>query len=392
MPSMILELNSDDLFGGDGLPPGANYCLDINHTITKLYCSTQSTKTGEAKINICIGDKLNGIFGKDLTFALLADKEKTRVYRSMWGTHMKEWLNVIDPSVKCEQTNNGEQPLYNSTDGAVRFPTSDYMTVPTSPFSFGSTEEFSIFMATHTISAPFNAVYLFGGDNSSSSTALSVYGMESARKTIRDQSGNTDQSTSDVPASTEIRCISRRSNGTIDEWVDGVQVETALSGLSGDFDFKYINAAKDRQGNLIQGGTWYVHEILVYETAVNDMGSGEDVFGNTTNIREQIEGYLAHKWSLTGGLPSTHPYKSADPRGTNYNSVVITGGVDVTDSSNGYQKFDTSSPPSFSTADSDWTISGTLSQSVNANERVRIFFEDRSDVGRCEIKVDYTVP
>lgn len=307
---------------------------------------------------------------------------------------MKEWLNVIDPSEKCTQSDNSEMPVYNATDEAVRFPTSDYMNVPTTPFSFSSSKEFSIFMATHTISAPFNAVYLLGGDNSSGTTALSAYGMESGRKTIRDQSGNTDQSTNDAPASSEIRCISRRSNGTIDEWVDGVQIETALSGFTGAFDFRYINASKDNNGNKIQGGTWYVHEILVYETAVNDMGSGEDVFGNTTTIREQIEGYLAHKWSLTSGLASTHPYKSssADPRGTNYNSVVITGGVDVTDSSNGYQKFDTSNPPSFSTADSDWTISGTLSQSVNANERVRIFFEDRSDVGRCEIKVDYTVP
>ena len=77
--------------------------------------------------------------------------------------------------------------------------------------------------------------------------------------------------------------------------------------------------------------------------------TGQELIKVRKSIREQIEGYLAHKWSLTGGLPSTHPYQSssADPRGTNYNSVVVTGGVDVTDTSNGYQKFDTSSPPSF---------------------------------------------
>jgi hypothetical protein len=26
-----------------------------------------------------------------------------------------------------------------------------------------------------------------------------------------------------------------------------------------------------------------------------------------------IEGYLAHKWGLTGSLPSNHPYKSSAP-------------------------------------------------------------------------------
>ena len=29
--------------------------------------------------------------------------------------------------------------------------------------------------------------------------------------------------------------------------------------------------------------------------------------------REKIEGYLAHKWGLSGNLPSTHPYKNAAP-------------------------------------------------------------------------------
>lgn len=32
-----------------------------------------------------------------------------------------------------------------------------------------------------------------------------------------------------------------------------------------------------------------------------------------TPNRQRIEGYLAHKWGLTGNLPSDHPYKSAAP-------------------------------------------------------------------------------
>jgi hypothetical protein len=33
---------------------------------------------------------------------------------------------------------------------------------------------------------------------------------------------------------------------------------------------------------------------------------------STTN-RQKMEGYLAHKWGLTAGLPNDHPYKSAAP-------------------------------------------------------------------------------
>lgn len=33
----------------------------------------------------------------------------------------------------------------------------------------------------------------------------------------------------------------------------------------------------------------------------------------TTDIEDRIEGYLAHKWGLTAGLPAGHPYKTVAP-------------------------------------------------------------------------------
>lgn len=42
----------------------------------------------------------------------------------------------------------------------------------------------------------------------------------------------------------------------------------------------------------------YYYEIIVYNTTLS------------TSQRQQIEGYLAWKWSLQGSLPSTHPYKN----------------------------------------------------------------------------------
>ena len=34
----------------------------------------------------------------------------------------------------------------------------------------------------------------------------------------------------------------------------------------------------------------------------------------STDTRQRIEGYLAHKWGLTANLPSDHPYKNVGPR------------------------------------------------------------------------------
>ena len=47
--------------------------------------------------------------------------------------------------------------------------------------------------------------------------------------------------------------------------------------------------------------TGYIAEIVVIQSVPS------------TNLRQQIEGYLAHKWGLTANLPSDHPYKNTPP-------------------------------------------------------------------------------
>jgi hypothetical protein len=51
-------------------------------------------------------------------------------------------------------------------------------------------------------------------------------------------------------------------------------------------------------GNSFNG---FIYEILIYDTLI------------TTPQRQQVEGYLAHKWGLVGSLPATHPYKTIKP-------------------------------------------------------------------------------
>ena len=49
------------------------------------------------------------------------------------------------------------------------------------------------------------------------------------------------------------------------------------------------------------------------------------VYGDvTTQTRQLLEGYLAHKWGLTTNLPSNHPYKSSAPPTLTSISGVIT--------------------------------------------------------------------
>jgi hypothetical protein len=55
--------------------------------------------------------------------------------------------------------------------------------------------------------------------------------------------------------------------------------------------------------NLVDSGnmTGNIAEIVLVESAAS------------TDTRQRIEGYLAHKWGLTANLPNDHPYKTAAP-------------------------------------------------------------------------------
>ena len=60
----------------------------------------------------------------------------------------------------------------------------------------------------------------------------------------------------------------------------------------------FTPAAFDKVGNDFAGE---IAEVIAYDR------------GLTNGVRQKVEGYLAHKWGLTNGLPLTHSYKLAKP-------------------------------------------------------------------------------
>ena len=63
--------------------------------------------------------------------------------------------------------------------------------------------------------------------------------------------------------------------------------------------FPSIGAFNQTPGNDAMTG--FIAEIIVYRALL------------TTQQVQQVEGYLAWKWGLTGNLPTTHPYKNSPP-------------------------------------------------------------------------------
>jgi len=94
------------------------------------------------------------------------------------------------------------------------------------------------------------------------------------------------------------------STGQCELFVDGTSNSTAtISGTSA------IDMSTARVS--VFGNTSYDF----YRKAINGSQGGEFVFVSSTDAstRQQLEGYLSHKWGLAGNLPVSHPYKNAAP-------------------------------------------------------------------------------
>lgn len=69
-----------------------------------------------------------------------------------------------------------------------------------------------------------------------------------------------------------------------------------------------LMADSNAASNLLEGK---VAEVLMFNAVLS------------TSERQKVEGYLAHKWGLTGRLPATHPYKTSQAAGCYHGDPCI---------------------------------------------------------------------
>ena len=83
------------------------------------------------------------------------------------------------------------------------------------------------------------------------------------------------------------------------------------SGTSGTTVFNGTSqGAVTTPGNTFTYTNYYIGPVAIASAWLGNIGEIL-VFNSvlTTSQRQQVEGYLAQKWRLTGSLPSTHPFK-----------------------------------------------------------------------------------
>ena len=130
-----------------------------------------------------------------------------------------------------------------------------------------------------------------------------MYGRPS-RLIFQDNDENDITKTTGLPAADQIRSIQFNADSEKSgEFVNGVQTYAAESGPKADdgFSFNSIGAwANSGEDQWLHGG---LSELMMF-LCDGDLGGTQ---------RQIIEGYLAHRWGLTGNLDAGHPYKTTDP-------------------------------------------------------------------------------
>lgn len=94
---------------------------------------------------------------------------------------------------------------------------------------------------------------------------------------------------------TNLYSITYDTGSNINLWANGSLWLTTTQ--TGGITRNSMVLGKRNVGGTAENWTGTFSEILHYNTTPS------------TSQRQQIEGYLAHKWGLTGSLPATHPYK-----------------------------------------------------------------------------------
>jgi hypothetical protein len=236
-------------------------------------------------------------------------------------TGCKLWLDGADPSGngvlptdgavlatwvdKSTLGNNGTQvnnPTYNVSRRGVYFGGSQYYTLPNNTFPIGN-GSYTYFMIVNfttmlTAGAPYNGLLGGGGYTNSTSFAFRTNGPTGGFYAYWFNNDLLSTVTYNINTVVAVGAYytSGGSRGLIQNFVltqsDTPATPRNQAATTNTIGKAYIS-------DFMNG---YIHEVIVYDTAL------------TTTQREQVEGYLAKKWSLrTSSFITDHPYTKIQP-------------------------------------------------------------------------------
>jgi hypothetical protein len=260
-----------------------------------------------AQPNGLVGGLTNEAFGT-LAWILRADDLEEGTGASD-GDPVTVWSSYTDGLSNFRQTTSGSQPLLKTDLGpgdntpTVHFDGTDdrldSYQVGRGLFNPPVGQDFTLFFVIGDLPTTSPAP-LIGRYDTGETDYGAMYGRLS-RMRFQDNNENVKQTNTDLPAPDQIRSIQFvAADEKSWEYVNGdLSYGNSAGPKNVGFTFNSIGAwANSSEDEYLNGG---ISEAMMF---LNSIGDDE---------REIIEGYLAHRWGLTGNLDAGHPYKTTDP-------------------------------------------------------------------------------
>ena len=222
-----------------------------------------------------------------------------------FGGKVTAWDNKAGGSYNSYQNDDTKRPDYQTSglngENTIRFDgTDDFLTIDhNNALNMLASQDFEIFSVIKSDVAPNQAaIYAKGGV---SSRDFMLYFYNPAIKFYMDGGSMQMQAPTSVGTNANMGWARRQgNNGLLYNTISGSASDNGASGATnnGNVHDVSIGAMDEGTQRFFDGD---IAEVILIKRAL------------TQEEREQMEGYLAHKWGLEGDLPNGHPYKTNVP-------------------------------------------------------------------------------
>ena len=229
----------------------------------------------------------------DITTALWLDAADSTTVTTVSGD-VSQWNDKSGNGRNATQTTAAKRPFLNSSSVNGK-----------DSISFSNVDSVEGLITSYTQSENNNYMICFAGSQASTMNSRLIASSSKNALISISRSGNTVFVGGNVVTSgwasvntTNIGILLAPSSGNFQFYGNGTSIANATLTVTNFGTINFGSHGGGFSGNEPADGT--ICEIVV-------------VLESTTLTREKIEGYLAHKWGLTAGLPAGHPYKTNAP-------------------------------------------------------------------------------
>lgn len=222
------------------------------------------------------------------------------------GGAVSQWLDKSGNSRDIAQTTPANQPSYGN-DTVTFDGTGDYLWRNESfLFANGQADVFIVGsiaalsdrrIVAEASSSAVAQIYGIAQNNNTSAGSMGTFIRNDTNANIP---GHVQLSSADAFDGTRKMFQWRDTGSSLSARIDSIERATTNYSRNGSLTLDRFSVGallRGAPGNFAQGG---INEIVLSNNL-------------TDRDREKLEGYLAHKWELSGNLPASHPYKDAAP-------------------------------------------------------------------------------